>query len=253
MKLETLEDGIASLRISEDDAPYLDTTGAVRELEAAVATLRADTTVRAVLVEGGRPYFSAGAHRDLLTDEDARAKIAAFCQRFPSLLLDLPVPSVAAMEGHAVGGGWLIGLWCDVPVHARESLYGANFMQLGFTPGMGSTVMVEAAVGAPLARELLFTGRLCKGKELAASGGPLAHSVVPRAEVREKALAIARDIAEAPRTSLVLLKETLSADRRVRLERALEAEQRMHAVSFGDAEVRAGIDERYRPGSRSED
>ena len=248
MKLEILEEGIASLRISEDDAPYLDTTGAVRELEEAVETLRNDASVRALLLEGGRPYFSAGADRALLTDPDAQTKIAAFCQRFPSLLLDLPVPTVAAMVGHAVGGGWLVGLWCDLAIHARESLYGANFMQLGFTPGMGSTVMVEAAVGAPLARELLFSGRLVKGKELAATGGALAHSVFPRTEVRERALGIAREIAEAPRTSLVLLKETLSANRRARLEDALEAEARMHAQSFGDAEVRAEIAERYRPG-----
>ena len=127
-------------------------------------------------------------------------------------------------------------------------------MALGFTPGMGATAVLEEAVGAPLARELLYTGRLVKGRELKASGGPLAYAVVPRAEVRERAIATAREIAGIPREALVLLKQTLSARRRATLERAVDGEQSMHADIFAREATRLRIAERYlAPGEAARD
>src|SRR5262249_32901695 len=145
-----------------------------------------------------------------------------------------------------VGGGFVLGLWCDVAVLAEESLYGANFMSLGFTPGMGATVVLEEALGAPLARELMFSGRMIKGRGLL--GSTLGHAVVPRAFVRDRALAIAREIAEVPRGASELLKATLARRRRERLERAVAEERVMHEVLFSRAETRALIAERHGAG-----
>ncbi len=96
--------------------------------------LATDDSLHAVLVEGGSRYFSAGADREALLTSGARAEVAKLCDEVPALLLKIPVPTVAAMVGHGVGGGLVLGLWCDMAVLAMESLYGVNFMELGFTP-----------------------------------------------------------------------------------------------------------------------
>lgn len=239
-----VDDGVVSLLVSTDDAPYLDPSF-VEHFSAALAVIAADTSIRVVILAGEGRHFSAGASRESLIEARAKEGITLYTARLPRDLLALPVPTVAAMAGHAIGGGFALGLWCDLALLAEESLYGANFMALGFTPGMGSTVVLEEALGAPLARELLFTGRLVKGRELKAAGVPLSHAIVPRAEVGHRALAVARELAAVPREAAVLLKASLAGRRRERLDRALADEQANHACLFGDPATRRRIDRSY--------
>jgi enoyl-CoA hydratase/carnithine racemase len=138
-----------------------------------------------------------------------------------------------------------MGLWSDALFMAEESLYGANFISLGFTPGMGATWAVQEAFGATLGREMLLTGRLLTGKSIRALGCPLSHAVRPRKRVRETTLALAREIADAPRPALVLLKRTLSQPRREALKRALAAEHADHTRLFSDPQTFREIADRY--------
>ena len=77
----------------------------------------------------------------------------------PHQLLEFPVPTIAAMEGHAVGGGLVLALLCDVVVAASERRFGLNFTDLGLTPGMGSTRLLAELVGHHFAAEMLLTSR----------------------------------------------------------------------------------------------
>lgn len=244
MEIDYIDDGIASLRWASDEDPYI-TAEYVPPLRQAVERLAADESVRAVVVEGGARHFNAGASSGALLTVQADGTVDNFAPDLPRIVLSLPVPTVAAMAGHATGAGFILGLWCDIVVLAEESLYGANFMALGFTPGVGATTVLEEIVGGPLARELLFTGRLVKGREFKTTGGALAHAVVPRAEVRDRAIAIAREVADVPREALVLLKKTLAQRRREKLESALKEEHRMHTVIFSEGETRVQIAQRY--------
>lgn len=238
-----LDDGVVSLRVATDDEPYLGSAW-VEGFSRVLAGLGEDRTVRAVVLEGGGRYFSAGASREALLQGGGEG-VASYASRAPHALLALPVPAIASVAGHALGGGLLLALWCDVAVLADESLYGANFMALGFTPGMGATFALEEAFGAPLGRDLLFTGRLLTGREIRANACPLSHAVRPRAEVRDRAVALAREMAEAPRAALALLKETLAARRREGMTRALAAERVNHARLFADAATAREIARRY--------
>lgn len=244
-------DGVVSLCIATDAERHLETE-LVDPFVAALARLGANSSVRAVILEGGAQYFSAGASRGALLESVTVAKSHA--ARMPHALLALPVPVVAAMAGHAIGGGLLLGLWCDVPVLAAESLYGANFMALGFTPGMGAAYAVPEAFGAPLGRELLWTGRLMTGREIRDACCPLSHAVLPRSEVYGRALAVARDMAGTPRGAAALLKEHLAAGRRASLDGALKAEQDGHARLLADSDTRREVARRYptvpQPGQR---
>jgi len=242
--VEPISERIVSLKISSDQSTYLDGT-TVAALAEAAEQLKNDETVQAILVEGGTTYFSNGASREALLNADAQSVVSYFCLEVPRLILSLPVPTVAVMSGHAIGGGLILGLWCDIPILAQESLYGANFMTLGLTPGMGATILLEDALGGPLARELLFTGRLVKGSEIQVGGGPLAHAVLPREMVRRRAMAIAEELADNSRAALKLLKETLSRRRMELYARAFQEESAMHQELFVGSNLKERIGERY--------
>ncbi|MCE7002124.1 polyketide synthase [Kibdelosporangium philippinense] len=242
--LDRTVDGVATLRITTDETPHVG-DAALTALADAVDVIKGDPSIRALVLEGGEQHFCSGATRDTLLGADAPRVIARLMGGLPRLLLSLEIPTLAMMTGHAIGGGLMLGLWCDVAVLAMESLYGANFLALGFTPGMGSTVLLEEVFGTPLARDLLLTGRMIKGREIREARVPLSHAVVPRREVRDHTYALASEMAQAPRAAMALVKRHISTRRRALLERAIEIEFAMHTAVFSHPETRTSIDESY--------
>jgi enoyl-CoA hydratase/carnithine racemase len=135
-------------------------------------------------------------------------------------------------------------------VLAEQSLYGANFMALGFTPGMGATAVVPEAFGPVLGRRMLFTGELISGRDIKSAACPLSHAVYPRNQVRARARWIAHDIADGSRSAIVLLRRMVAERRRVVFEQALTEERNSHASLFADGETRREIEQRYPPSGR---
>src|SRR5512133_2851033 len=158
-------------------------------------------------------------------------------------MLDIPVPTIAAMEGHATGGGLALGFAADIILLSRESRYGASFMNMGFTPGMGITALLEHALSRAVAHELLYTGEFRRGSALAEKGG--INHVLPKAQVRAKAFDIAAQIAEKPRPALELLKRTLSVVRRQAFEQSRTVEALMHTITFSQSDIVQRIENEY--------
>jgi 4-carboxy-3-alkylbut-2-enoyl-[acp] decarboxylase len=204
-------------------------------LQAAFESVTSDPAVKVVVLIGEGETFSSGAPRELLV-RFARGAVRPAEIRLPKVLLDCPVPVIAAMAGHAVGGGFALGLAADLVLLGRESRYGFTFMNMGFTPGMGATCLAEHALSAAVAHELLYTGELRKGAAFAGATG--VNYVVPAAEVPARALEVAARIADKPRTALELLKRTLSLPRRRAFEQALTLESLMHALTLTGAAAR---------------
>lgn len=242
------DDGVATLQLVTDRAPHVGDAH-LAALADAVERIRRDPGVRALVIEGGERHFCSGATRETLMGPDAPRAIARLMGGFPRQLLSLGIPTLAAMSGHALGGGLMIGLWCDVAVLAEESLYGANFVALGFTPGMGSTVLLDEVFGAPLARDLLLTGRAVKGREIRDAHVPLSHAVVPRAEVRRRVYGLAREMAQAPALATGLTRSHIAERRRARFEQAVAEELVMHTRVFARDETRLSIVENYPTGT----
>lgn len=236
--------GVASLQLATDDEPHVGDE-ALAALADVVAEIGADATVRALVLEGGDRHFCSGATRDTLMDPDAPQAIARLMGGFPRLLLDLPVPTLALLSGHALGGGLMLGLWCDVATLAEESLYGANFLSLGFTPGMGSTTRLAELFGAPLARDLLLTGRMIKGREIRAAAVPISHAVVPRAHARARTYELAQSMAAASPPAMRIYRAHLAGRDRARLNLALADELAMHGEVFAHPDTRAHILDSY--------
>jgi len=232
--------GIARLTMRDDARRNALSIEMVAELEERLAELRANPSVKVVILAGSDEYFSTGANRAVL-DDLTSSRIKPRDLLLPRCLLDVEVPIVAAMAGHAIGGGLVLGICCDITVAARESRYGATFMQYGFTPGLGSTLLLEYAMGSALAHEMLLTGRTFRGTHFENRGA--FNHVVPRSDVCRRALTIARDLADKPRLPLVTLKCALSSRKRALFEAARTQEALMHDITFATADVTRRIDE----------
>jgi polyketide biosynthesis enoyl-CoA hydratase PksI len=155
----------------------------------------------------------------------------------------VPVPVIAAMEGHAVGGGLALGLCADIILIARESSYGCNFMNLGFTPGLGTTRLLEHVLSPAIAHEMLYTGQVFRGTHFEGRSG--FNYILPRAQVRPQAMDLAARIAEKPRPAIEALKRVLSLGKRQAFEEARTAEAMMHTITFAGPDVRRLIEENY--------
>jgi polyketide biosynthesis enoyl-CoA hydratase PksI len=194
---------------------------------------------RVVVLTGYDTYFCSGGTQEALHQlHEGQGKFSD--GPLYSLPLDCEIPVVAAMQGHGIGGGFVFGLFADFVVLSRESVYTANFMRYGFTPGMGATFVVPEKLGVALGHEILLGARSYRGEELAKRGVPF--PVLPRAEVLPYALQLARDLADKPRKSLITLKSHLVREARERLPAVIERELVMHELTFHEPEVKERIE-----------
>jgi polyketide biosynthesis enoyl-CoA hydratase PksI len=235
-------DGVATVTMIDARSKNALSHAMVDGLGDAFAALARRSDVRAVVLAGLPEFFCSGASAEVLDDLVSGRRDASELL-LPRLLLDCPVPCLAAMAGPAVGGGFAFGVAADIVLLGSESRYGLNFMNLGFTPGMGTTRLLEHVLSPAVAHELLYSGEARLGREFAGKSG--VNYVLPRADVLPRAQDLAARIAEKPRGSLVALKRTLSAARRQAFEAARTQETLMHAVSFAQPEVAQLIAETF--------
>jgi 4-carboxy-3-alkylbut-2-enoyl-[acp] decarboxylase len=223
-------DGVAILRLADPDNGNRLGRELAADLVAALDALAADPELKVLILAGAPNVFSGGASIEVLEALSARQSRIEVV--LPRALLGFPVPIVAAVEGDAVGGGLLIALYSDVVIAAEERRYGLNFTSLGFTPGGGATRFLPEIVGPFFAAEMLLTGRLYRGRDLAGRG--LFNDILPGPEVFPRALDVAIRIADRPRDVLAMTKRALSARRLAAFEEAASIEQAMHEVCFSN-------------------
>ena len=164
---------------------------------------RSDDSVRVVVLTGaGDKRFCAGADfKPTPAPTDAKDGYQAPQERSYAMyapflsLLEIEVPVIAAMQGHAIGGGLGLAVVCDLRVANREARYGANFVRLGLHPGMSTTYLLPRLMGVPRAVEFLLTGRIVSGAEAAEAG--LVHYAEAPDDVLPRALALAEEIRSA--------------------------------------------------------
>ncbi|MCG8915260.1 polyketide synthase [Actinokineospora sp. PR83] len=238
-----VQPGVALVVMADREHKNTFSDALVSGLGAAFREIAADENLRVVVLTGYDRYFASGGTKEgLLAIQEGRVKFTDI--DVYTLALDCELPVIAAMQGHAVGAGWAMGMFCDFVVFSADSYYASNYIEYGFTPGAGATQVFPERLGAELAREILFTGRRFRGAELAERGVPF--PVVPRGEVLPTALARAGELARSPRAALIGLKNLLSVEVRERVSTTFDRELRMHEQTFvANAEVRERIDTRF--------
>jgi polyketide biosynthesis enoyl-CoA hydratase PksI len=241
--ITNLADDIYELRLNNAKHQNRLSDALCQELLGALDELAATPDLKVLLFAGQEHVFCAGAAAEMLHgllagDADAKDLL------LPERVLSFPLPVIAALRGHAVGGGLTLALCCDLLVAAETSRYGMNFLEMGFTPGVGTTALLPATVGHHFASEMMLTTKLYKGRELQGRG--LFNYVVKADAVEALALDLARRMAEKPRYALELLKKHMALPRRQALQAALAREHEMHKLCFDRPETAALIHENYR-------
>ena len=191
-----VEGNVAVLTLNRPQALNALSVNLCDEVVAALAAVRADRTVRVLILTGaGDRAFCAGAdlkERRDMTEEQLRAHNRRIA-RVPSELERLEVPSLAALNGHALGGGCELALGCDLRLAAQHALLGQPEVALGIIPAGGATQRLPRLVGPARAKELIFTGRRITAAEAERIG--LVNAVVAGAELMARARALAGEIA----------------------------------------------------------
>lgn len=179
----------------------------------AIGEARADGEIRCLVITGRGSCFSAGADFRAQLQHDKGGPTRAphersFAMYEPFLsVLDVEVPTIAALQGHAIGGGFGLALVCDIRIANRDAKYGANFARVGLHSGMAIGYLLPRLVGVSRAAELLFTGARIDGEEAARIG--LASRAVAGEEVLPASLALAESIAENAPLAVRAMKRTL--------------------------------------------
>lgn len=204
----------------------------IEGLMSSFSSLRPETKV--VVIHGYENYFCCGGtQEELLKLTEGKMTFADLS--FYRFLLDCEVPTISAMQGHALGGGLAFGCYADLIVMAEEALYSTNFMKYGFTPGMGSTYIVPKKLGEALGVEMLLSAKNYHGGELRQRGAPV--NIVKKQEVIPVAMGLAKELSEKPLVSLKLLKKHLTEKIKTELESVIQKELAMHEVTFKLPEV----------------
>ncbi|GII80009.1 hypothetical protein Sru01_49910 [Sphaerisporangium rufum] len=207
-------------------------------LAAALAAVAGDPAAHVVVVTGLPNVFAGGADRDHLLRPE-RAAVEPFVRAFARCAL----PVVAAMQGHAFGGGLTQGLYADVPVLSERSVYAANFANYALVPEYGTTWLLRERLGSTLGTEMLLTARGYRGAELRDRRAPV--RIVPHEQVLPVSLALAEGIARAPRHTLLLLKRQLATQLLAAADAATAVEIGPHEEAWASADRGRLVAERY--------
>ena len=204
------------------------------QLREALARLAAADDVRAVVVTGrGERAFCAGSH--IGEFEGLRGRVAEGKLLLEKLvyrqLAELPMPTIAAIEGDALGGGLELALCCDLRIASARARLGMPEVRLAVLPGSGGTQRLPRVVGPARAKELILTGRIISADKAERIG--LVNQVVPAGEARQAAEAMADEIAArgplAVREAKRLIDAAMDLDLDAGLAAELDASERIFA------------------------
>ncbi len=203
--LVDIHEGVARLTLNNPDARNSLTAPMVEAIVAAMDTIEADESVGAVIVTGAGSAFCAGADLGNLRHA-TRASLTNIYEGFLRIARS-PLPTIAAVNGPAVGAGMNMALGCDVRIAATRARFDTRFMQIGLHPGGGHTWMQRRIIGQQATMAAVVFSQVIDGPESERIG--LSYKCVPDAELLDASHSMALGAASAPRQLVILTKQTI--------------------------------------------
>ena len=215
-------------------------SGVIAAFTAALDALEKDASVRALVVTGeGERFFAAGADVSEFPAAAAAGRPAGGGGEMCRRLALLAKPSVAAVNGVAFGGGCEIALACDIRVAAESARFAQPEIKLGIIPGWGGTQRLPRAIGMSRAMRMLLTGEPIDAQTALAWG--LVSDVVPDAELRSRAEALAEELAAQAPLAVAATKRAVHEGLDKPLSHGLDVETHEFTRLFGSDDAREGI------------
>ncbi len=196
-----------------------------KELIKTFENLGKDDSVKVIILTGeGEKAFSAGADIEYMSklSPDESVEYAKLGQLLTSTVELVKQPTIAAVNGFALGGGCELAMSCDIRIAADTAKMGQPEVTIGIPPGWGGTQRLLRIVGIAKAKELVYTGRMVKADEAKEIG--LVNQVVPLASLQEEAIKLAQKIAENSAMGVQMSKVAINKGRNADLDTGLGVE-----------------------------
>ncbi|MBI4638971.1 MAG: enoyl-CoA hydratase [Candidatus Rokubacteria bacterium] len=234
---------VATLTLNRPDARNALDLVMRRELLAALDELEADDATRVVVLTGAGEHFCAGGDVKMMRDKrhtaaEGRERVALL-GRMVERLVDFPRPTLARVDGFAVGAGCNLALCCDLIVASDRAKFGEVFAKIGLVPDGGGTWFLPRLVGLARAKELIFTAEVIDAAEALRVG--LVNRVVPAAELDAATRQLAERIAAGPPAVLRLAKQLVNRAAVSDLASALAGEAFAQAVAITGEDHQEGL------------
>ena len=244
LRLDRTPDGVALLTLDNPDQRNAMSDRMTDSWSAAIDEIAADRSVRAVVVTGAGSAFCSGGNTSWIASEpdatvdELRTRMLPFYRAWLSIRR-LEVPTIAALNGHAIGAGLCLALACDIRYAAAGARLGVPFVKLGMHAGMAGTYLLPNVVGPAHARDLLLTGRLVEADEALRLG--LVSRVIEGEMFLDEVLATASKVAAtapiASRLTTLALRDGGHQD----LESCLQWEAMAQPLTLATADLQEGI------------
>jgi enoyl-CoA hydratase/carnithine racemase len=250
MSFETLllekNEGIAVLTLNRPERMNALNPKMSEELAQALQEVNQDDEARVLVVTGAGKAFCTGADVGGMSAEERKPKGAEEIRRgfrnIQAIILGLhrlEKPTIAMINGAAVGGGFDLACSCDLRTGSEHARFMVAFTRIGLFPGWGGTWLYPRIIGVPKAAEMLFTGDFMEAKEAERYG--LLNRLIPAADLEKETMSLARRIADGPPIAIRLAKMQLYKGLDMDLETALQVAAACETITLTSEDHKEGV------------
>ena len=235
---------IAKLILNNPDNLNAMTEAMGEAIHARVEEINSRPDLRVVILTGSGRAFSAGGDLDFILGRTQKSwevnqrEMVEFYSRF-LCLREIKVPTIAMIQGHAIGAGFLIALACDLRYASEGAKMAVNFAKLGLSSGMGGLYSLVRLAGPAHAADLLLTGRTIEGNTALQMG--LINELLPAESLEARVFSVAEQIAANAPVALRIMKRGLQATAYGDLKQVMQFESEGQAETFGTEDLQEGI------------
>jgi enoyl-CoA hydratase len=233
-------DAVGLIRLNRPAALNALCDALIRELGRALDAFEADDVIGAVVITGSDKAFAAGAD---IKEMSGRSYMDVYLSDFITdgweRITTCRKPIIAAVAGHALGGGCEVAMMCDTIIAADTAKFGQPEILLGVIPGSGGTQRLTRFVGKAKAMDMILTGRTMDAAEAERSG--LVSRVVAADRLLDEALAVAKRIAGMSRPSVLIAKEAVNRAYETSLAEGVRFERRVFHSLFATEDQKEGM------------
>lgn len=195
--------------------------------------------IGAIVITGSNGVFAAGADIKEMVSQSYVDMFTADWFSVWARLAKIRTPMIAAVAGHALGGGCELAMICDVIIAADNANFGQPEIKLGVIPGMGGSQRLTRAVGKSKAMEMILSGRTMSAEEAERTG--MVAKVVPVSKLMDETLATARTIADMSKPIAMLAKESVNLAYEMSLAEGVQTERRLMHSCFAVEDQKEGM------------
>ena len=244
----TKADGVAVIQMNNPKAMNALEDELSAELLSAYKDVAADPAVGAVILTGAEKAFCAGGDLKKLNEGFPTAEAGYdYMKSFREMVttfLNMPKPTIAAVNGFAVGAGFCIAMQADLILASDKAKFGMAFANVGLIPDLAGLYTLPRLVGLQRAKELVFTGRTIGAEEAGAMG--IVNRVVPHEQLLDEAQKLARRLADGPRVVLRMAKNVMNDSINMTLEQLLDLEPHAQSICFQSEDHKIGVQAFFR-------